>query len=91
MEETVKTQEEVKKPTYEQLEQALKQLYPKAVAAEERLRQIDVVSMRLNWLFRVIDTKEKGFSEDFVKKCYTEIEELLTLDVVETPEVEEVN
>ena len=88
MEETLKTQEvETVKPSYEQLEAAAIQLQRRALVAEEKLRTLDAVTMRLNWLFKVVDN-EAAFSQEFVEKCVKEIEDLLTIENVEevTPE-----
>lgn len=77
---------ETTKLTYEQLEQAAMQLQQRLMMAENRLRSIDFASMRLTWLFKVIENKD-SFSEEFINKSSKEIEELLTLEE-ETPEAE---
>lgn len=74
------------KPTYEQLEQLAMQMQQRLMMAENRLRSIDFASMRLTWLFKVIENKD-SFSEEFINKSSKEIEELLTLEE-ETPEAE---
>lgn len=74
------------KLSYEQLEQAAMQLQQRLMMAENRLRGIDFASMRLTWLFKVIENKAV-FSEDFVNKSVKEVEELLTIEE-ETPEIE---
>lgn len=60
------------KLTYEQLEQLAMQL-------QAQLRNIDFASIRLDWLFRVLEHRE-SLSESFVMKCAMEIEKLLTID-----------
>lgn len=80
MEENKKNQ--VEKPSYEQLEAAALQLQKRMMFAEERLRTIDAVSLRLNWLFKVLDNKD-AFQPEFIAKCVIEVEDLLTID---TPE-----
>lgn len=77
---------ETTKLTYEQLEQAAMQLQQRLMMAENKLRSIDFASMRLTWLFKVIENKD-SFSEEFINKSSKEIEELLTLEE-ETPEAE---
>lgn len=89
MEEIKKEQVENAKPSYEQLEAAAIQLQRRALVAEEKLRVIDAVTIRLNWLFKVIDNQDT-FSVEFVNKCVKEIEELLSLDKVEEVTPEEV-
>lgn len=77
---------ETTKLTYEQLEQAAMQLQQRLMMAENKLRSIDFASMRLTWLFKVIENKD-SFSEEFINKSSKEIEELLTLEEG-TPEAE---
>lgn len=85
MEET----KEQKKLSYEELERVALQLQQKCIMAENKLRVIDMTSTRLNYLFKVMEFSEM-FTEEFVDKCCTEIEELLTLDTaVEDEEVTE--
>ena len=71
------------KLSYEKLEQAAMQLQQRLMMAESRLRSIDFASMRLTWLFRVIENKG-AFTPEFVNKCSEEVQELLTLE--EAPE-----
>ena len=47
--------------------------------AENKLKNIDFASMRLNWLFKVLEN-EKNFNVEFVGKCSEEITNILTLD-----------
>lgn len=87
--------EEVKetanKLTYEQLEQTALQLQQRVIMAEGRLRSIDMVSMRLTWLFKALENKET-FPSEFISKCSEEVVELLTLEEeIPEAEVEEVN
>lgn len=74
------------KLTYEQLEQAAMQLQQRLMMAENKLRSIDFASMRLTWLFKVLENKE-SFLAEFINKCTKEIKELLTLEE-ETPDTE---
>lgn len=71
------------KLSYEKLEQAAMQLQQRLMIAENRLKSIDFASMRLTWLFRVIENKD-AFTPEFVNKCSEEVQELLTLE--EAPE-----
>lgn len=73
------------KLTYEQLEQAAMQLQQRLMMAESRLRNIDFASMRLNWLFKVIEYKE-SFPEIFVNECIAEVKSLLTIEEETTDE-----
>lgn len=87
--------EEVKetatKLTYEQLEQTALQLQQRVIMAEGRLRSIDMASMRLTWLFKVLENKET-FPPEFINKCSEEVVGLLTLEEeIPEAEVEEVN
>lgn len=85
MEET----KEQKKLSYEELEGVAVQLQQRCIMLENKIRAIDVTSTRLNYLFKVIEFNDM-FTEEFVDKCCTEIEELLTLDTaVEDEEVTE--
>lgn len=83
------TKETPSKLTYEQLEQTAKKLNQRLMMAEGKLRTIDFASMRLTWLFKVIENKD-SFSEFFINKCASEIETLLTIDEDDKQE-EEVN
>lgn len=72
------------KMTYEELEKVAMQLQQKIVMAEAKLRQIDFASMRLTWLFKVIENSA-SFNKQFINNCSKEIEELLTIEE-ESPE-----
>lgn len=67
------------KLTYEQLENVAIQLQQRLMTAENKLKTIDFASVRLTWLFKVIENKEQ-FSPVFVEKCTTEVENLLTIE-----------
>lgn len=75
---------EQKKLSYEELERAAVQLQQRYVMLENKLRSIDLVSTRLNYLFKVMEFNSM-FTKEFVDKSSCEIEELLTID---TPEAE---
>lgn len=46
------------------------------MSEEERLKSIDMTSMRIDWLFQVIENKE-FFKEEYINRCIAELEELL--------------
>ncbi len=71
--------ETAEKLSYEQLENAAMQLQQRLMLAENKLRSIDFASVRLTWLFKVLKNKE-SFPVEFVNKCSSEIEELLTIE-----------
>lgn len=85
MEEQKKEQEKL---SYEKLEEAAVQLQQRCVMLENKLRSIDMVSVRLNYLLKVVEIKGV-FSEDFVAKCSREIEDLLILEEPEDNKSEE--
>lgn len=76
-------EEKTEKLSYEQLENVAKQLQQRAMMAENRLRGIDYASMRLAWLFKVLENKT-AFPEEFISKCAAEIQDLLTIDEEES-------
>lgn len=82
------TKETSTKLTYEQLEQAALQLQQRLMMVESRLKSIDFASMRLTWLFRVLENKG-SFTPDFVNKCAEEVENLLTIEEETTDNQEE--
>lgn len=77
------TKETSPKLTYEQLEQAAMQLQQRLMMAESRLRGIDFASVRLTWLFKVIENKG-AFPAEFFSKCAKEVEDLLTIENLPT-------
>lgn len=87
MEETKETSHKL---TYEQLNQAAIQLQQRLMMVESRLRSIDLTSMRLTWLFKVLENKE-SFTPEFISKCAEEVESLLTLEEVTPSEQAEEN
>jgi hypothetical protein len=76
---------ETKELDYEQLKRAAAQLQQRAMAAENKLRSIDFASIRLNWLFKVLEN-DVAFPAEFVGKCAVEIQDILTVDTEETKE-----
>lgn len=82
MEEQKNNQEKL---SYEKLEEVAVQLQQRCVMLENKLRSIDLMSIRLKYLFKVLDVKS-SFSEVFVNKCSNEIEEILTVEEESKPE-----
>lgn len=78
-------EEKNNKLTYEQLEEYAKQLQNRVAMAEARLASINMVQMRLDYLFKVIDRKE-AFRYEFIDKCALEIEGLLNIEPQESTE-----
>lgn len=70
------TTTENSKPSYEQLEQIALQLQQRVLQAEARLGAINLTTMRLEYLFNILD-RARFFSDQFVKDCVDEISSLL--------------
>lgn len=74
------TKDSKKKLSYDELVKVASQLQQKLMIAEQRLQSIDMTSMRLHYLFDVVRYANRGvFTQEFVKKCSKEIEEILTI------------
>lgn len=71
-----KNQEEAPKLTYEQYEQLVKMLQNKCLELDNRVRQLDNVFTRLNYLFNVLD-RATHFDDEFVEACAKEIQNIL--------------
>lgn len=73
------------KLSYEQLENIAHQLSEQAKQLYAKLQEANLTNMfkRLDYLFKVVENAH-AFNEDFVTKCVTEIEGLITV-----PETEE--
>lgn len=78
-------QEKPEKMSYEQLENIAHQLSEQAKQLYTRLQEANMANMfkRLDYLFKVVENAH-AFNEEFVAKCVTEIEDLMTV-----PETEE--
>lgn len=72
------------KLSYEQLEMIAAQLQQRAMQAEARLSSINLTTMRLDYLFRVLD-RASHFPEKFVEDSAAEIVDLLE---VKNPDTE---
>jgi hypothetical protein len=79
---------EQEKLSYEGLENVASQLQQRCVMLENKLRSIDMVSLRLNYLLKVVSIKDV-FAEEFITKCSKEIENLLTIEEQEETTSEE--
>lgn len=68
------------KMTYEQLENIAYQLSDQAKQLYAKLQEANMENMfkRLDYLFKVLENNF-SFSEEFVKKCASEIEALITV------------
>lgn len=77
MEENNKTEESAL--SYEQLMVIAKSLQQRAAVAEQKLMSIDAATVRLGFLFKVLEYAHI-FSEEYVKQCADEIVELLKLE-----------
>ena len=73
------------KLSYEQLENIAHQLSEQAKQLYAKLQEANMVNMfkRLDYLFKVVENAH-AFNEEFVAKCVSEIEDLMTV-----PETEE--
>lgn len=78
---------EENKLTYEQLQQAAVTLQQRCIQAEGRLAALNMTTMRLDYLFKVLKY-EDAFDTAFVQKCVTEIKDLLEVkeETEEKPE-----
>lgn len=80
MEEQKYTEEDYKKVILEQKKQI--------EFLENRIKLLDAVTIRLNFLFKVIEFNA-AFDDEFYERCAQEIENLLTLPEKEPEEVTE--
>lgn len=78
------TENVAKKPTYEELENAARELYAHCERLTEEIQRmkVDNTFKRLDYLFKVL---EHGniLSENFIKECVCEIEEIMTIPKTE--------
>jgi hypothetical protein len=79
---------ENKKMSYEELENVAHQLSEQARKLYTRVQQLEMTNLfkRLDYLFKIVENKV-SFSIDFVDKCVSEIQSIMT--VSENKEVEE--
>ena len=78
------------KLSYEQLSNVASQLNQQNQQLMMRLRSVDNMFKRLDYLFKVVENAVE-FKEEFVTKCTEEIEDMMTLqeDTEETKEDKE--
>lgn len=71
---------EKKKLTYDELNNVAHQLSEQAKTLYSKLQEANMVNMfkRLDYLFKVVENAHT-FSDAFVSKCISEIEELITI------------
>lgn len=69
--------EKTEQPSYEELKNYCDQLMMQRNQLGQRLQQVTNVLNKMPWLFEVLKAKEM-FSENFVKRCANEIEEIMT-------------
>lgn len=86
-----KKDEETKKLTYEQLNDACNQLWQQNKQLPVRNRELEsfVMNKRLDYLFKVLEFSNK-FSSDFIVSCVSEIEEAMTIPKDSTEEPKKV-
>ena len=83
-----KTQnEEIKKPSYEDLKNYCNQLLMQRNKIAERLNEVTDVINKLPWLFKVIENAS-SFSASFVEQCVAEVESIMTPPAPEEKEAE---
>lgn len=70
---------EKEKISYEQLESTAIQFQQRCANLEMQLKSINMTTLRLNYLFKVLENKD-AFNTEFIVKCATEVEELLTIE-----------
>ena len=75
-----KENKEIKKLSYEQLEQIANQYSEQARQLYLKLQEANMTNMfkRMDYLFKVVENN-KVFSSNFVEKCINELEELMKL------------
>lgn len=81
--EEVKKQEatQPEKMTYEQLEQVAHELSDQNRKLYAKLQELNMANVfkRMDYLFKVVELQDKGFTGDFVVKAVEEIEDLMTI------------
>lgn len=77
---TSASEDKPQKMSYEQLENIAHQLSDQAKQLYARLQEANMANMfkRLDYLFKVVENAH-AFREEFVSKCITEIEDLMTV------------
>ena len=90
MEEQKKNVVNKEKMSYEQLENAAHQLSEQNRQLFTKLQEVNLANVfkRLDYLFKVVENGHM-FKQEFLDKCLTEIEELMTIPELEKQETEE--
>lgn len=80
MQPATKETERPEKMSYEQLENVAHQLSEQAKQLYMKLQAVNMSNMfkRLDYLFKVVENGHM-FKQDFLEKCITEIEEIMTV------------
>lgn len=74
------TKTSTQKLSYDELEKLALQLQQRLIASESKLKEINFVEIRLNWLFKVLEYKERViFDVGFIDRVIKEIEDILTI------------
>lgn len=74
---------QTKEPSYDDLKNWCNQLLMQRNQIAERLEQVTDVLNKMPWLFKVIENS-KEFNSEFVDRCATEIEAIMTPAETET-------
>lgn len=78
-----------KKLSYEELTNVAIQMQQRAMAAEQKLNNIDMTNMRLHYLFEILKMNDKGvFPIEFINKCSEEVMDIMTIKEEELPDSE---
>lgn len=80
--------EQPKKLSYEELEKVAVQLQQQYLQLKQKMEALDATSIRLSFLFRVMDHVE-AYPETFIMKVAQEIQDIITLPQEEEPKEEE--
>ena len=80
--------QEVNKPTYEELKNYCDQLLMQRNQLAQKLQQITNILNKMPWLFEVIKAHD-FFNEEFVQRCAQEIEDIMTPPAEEEAEKED--
>lgn len=71
--------EKNKKPSYEELEKMTIELSERCKSYNSYINTVSMIATRIEMLFRVLEFASH-FNPEFVDKCASEIESLLTVD-----------
>lgn len=88
MEDNKTTMEEIKKFTYEQLEQIASNLSTQVQQLSGKLQEANMFNAfkRLDYCLKVVELNSPLFSAEFIDKCAKEVEDIMTVPTEETVE-----